>query len=105
MVSARKFTKPGSRRRAHVFRSQFFSDNRVVEYGGELISTEHTAFRNLAHQLNLQLEDANKLSVGGEETYLIDGTLYSEDNLLDIWVNGLYETMKQALKDAPWQPQ
>jgi len=83
----------------------FFSDNRVVEYGGELISTEHNAIRNLAHQLNLELEDVNKLSLGDEETYLIDGTLYSEDNLMDVWVDGLYETMKQALMDAPWQPQ
>src|SRR5210317_4057 len=43
--------------RMHSDRS-FFSDNRVVEYGGEFISTEHTAIRNLAHQLNLSLEDA-----------------------------------------------
>ncbi len=27
--------------------SSFFSDNRVVEWGGELISSEHTAIRNL----------------------------------------------------------
>lgn len=85
--------------------NSFFTGGRVVEYGGEFISTEHTAIRNLAHQLNLHLEDANKLSVGDEETYLIDGVLYSEDQLLDVWVNGLYNTMKQAEKDAPWQPQ
>lgn len=83
----------------------FFSDDRVVEYGGEFISTEHNAIRNLAHQLNLQLEDVNKLSVGDEETYLIEGQLYSEDQLMDVWVGGLYDIMKQALKDAPWQPQ
>jgi len=85
--------------------TDFFSDNRVVEWGGEFISTEHTAIRNLAHQLGLSLEDANKLSVGDEETYLIGGQLYSEANLMDEWVGGLYQTMKQALKDAPWQPQ
>jgi monoamine oxidase len=82
----------------------FFSDNRVVEYGGEFISTEHTAIRNLAHQLGLQLEDANKLSVGDEETYLINNQLYSESDLLDEWAGGLYETMKRAQQDAPWQP-
>jgi len=86
----------------------FFGDksadeNRVVEYGGEFISTEHTAVRNLAHQLGLELEDANKLSLGDEETYLIDGKLYTEDNLMDVWVDGLYDTMKRALQDAPWQ--
>jgi len=83
---------------------EFFSDNRVVEYGGEFISTEHTAIRNLAHQLNLQLEDANKLSLGDEETYLIEGQLYTEADLLDEWVGGLYDIMKRAQQDAPWQP-
>jgi monoamine oxidase len=83
----------------------FFSDDRVVEWGGEFISTEHTAIRNLVHQLGLKLEDANKLSLGEEETYFIGGELYSEADLLDEWVGGLYEVMKQALMDAPWQPQ
>ena len=84
--------------------SSFFSDNRVVEWGGEFISSEHTAIRNLAHQLDLKLEDANRLSVGEEETYSIGGQLYNEHDLLDEWVDGLYDVMKQALKDAPWQP-
>ncbi len=84
--------------------NSFFSDNRVVEWGGELISTEHTAIRNLAHQLNLKLEDVNKLSVGEQETYLIDGQLYSEANLMDEWVGGLYDIFKRAQQDAPWQP-
>ena len=83
----------------------FFSDDRVVEWGGEFISTEHTAIRNLVHQLGLKLEDANKLSLGEEETYFIGGELYSEADLLDEWVGGLYAVMKQALMDAPWQPQ
>jgi monoamine oxidase len=78
---------------------------RMVEYGGEFISTEHTAIRNLAHQLGLKLEDANKLSVGDEETYLIDGKLHSEYELMDVWVKDLYDVMKRALQDAPWQPQ
>ncbi|MCG6888186.1 MAG: FAD-dependent oxidoreductase [Gammaproteobacteria bacterium] len=82
----------------------FFNDNRVVEYGGEFISTEHTAIRNLAHQLGLKLEDANKLSVGEEETYLINDQLYSESDLMDEWAGGLYETMKRAQQEAPWQP-
>jgi monoamine oxidase len=84
--------------------NSFFSDNRVVEYGGEFISTEHTAVRNLAHQLNLQLEDVNKLSLGDEETYLVEGELYTEADLMDEWVGGLYDIMKRAQQDAPWQP-
>ena len=79
--------------------SSYFSDGRVIEYGGEFISTEHNAIRNLAHQLNLQLEDVNKLSLGDEETYLIEGTLYSEEQLMDVWVNDLYDVMKRANDD------
>ncbi len=89
--------------------STTFGDNRPVEFGGEFISTEHTAIRNLAHQLGLQLEDVNKLSVGEEETYRIvnsngQAELYTEADLMDEWVGGLYETMKRAQMDAPWQP-
>ena len=83
--------------------SEFFA-GRAVEYGGEFISTEHTAIRNLAHQLGLQLEDVNKLSLGDEETYLVEGQLYTEADLLDEWVGGLYDIMKRAQLDAPWQP-
>ncbi len=83
---------------------QFFANGRVVEWGGEFISTEHNAIRNLAHQLNLQLEDVNKLSLGDEETYLIEGDMYTEADLMDEWVGGIYDTMKRAQQDAPWQP-
>ena len=84
--------------------SGIFSDDRVIEWGGEFISTEHTAARNLAHQLGLELEDVNKLSLGDEETYLIEGVMYNEHNLLDEWVGGIYDIMKRAQLDAPWQP-
>jgi monoamine oxidase len=84
--------------------SDFFTDGRVVEWGGELISTEHTSLRNLAHQLNLTLEDVNKSSVGEEEVYLIDGVLRSEADLLAEWLGGLYELVKRAQQEAPWQP-
>jgi len=83
--------------------TEFFA-GRPVEYGGEFISTEHTAIRNLAHQLGLELEDVNKLSLGDEETYLVEGQLYTEADLLDEWVGGLYDIMKRAQLDAPWQP-
>ena len=84
--------------------SDYFTGGRVVEWGGELISTEHTSLRNLAHQLNLELEDANKSSVGEEEVYLIDGVLRSEADLLAEWLDGLYELVKRAQQEAPWQP-
>jgi monoamine oxidase len=76
--------------------SDYFTDGRVVEWGGELISTEHTSLRNLAHQLNLGLEDVNKSSVGEEEVYLIDGVLRSEADLLTEWLGGLYELVKHG---------
>lgn len=84
--------------------SDYFTDGRTVEWGGELISTEHTSLRNLAHQLNLELEDVNKSSVGEEEVYLIDDALYSEADLLSEWLGGLYELFKRAQQEAPWQP-
>ena len=84
--------------------SGHFGDDRAVEWGGEFISTEHNAIRNLAHQLNLQLEDVNKLSLGDEETYLIEGELHTEADLMDEWVGGLYDTMKRAQMEAWWQP-
>lgn len=82
----------------------FFADGRVVEWGGELISTEHTALRNLVHQLGLELVDVAKRTAGDEEVYLIDGELYTEHDLLDEWVGGLYELMKREQQRAPWQP-
>jgi len=42
--------------------------------------------------------------IGDEKTCLIDNKLYSKSILLDVWVDGLYEIMKRALQDAPWQP-
>lgn len=82
----------------------FFADGRIVEWGGELISTEHTALRNLTHQLGLELIDVGKNTAGEEEVYLIDDELYTEYDLLDEWVGGLYETAKRAQQRAPWQP-
>jgi monoamine oxidase len=93
-------SRPGGR----IYSNDQFSNGRVIEWGGEFISTEHTALRNLAHQLNLELEDQNKLSVGDEEVYAINGQLYSEANLMDEWVDGLYGSLKDALMAAPWQP-
>ncbi|NVK11373.1 MAG: FAD-dependent oxidoreductase [Gammaproteobacteria bacterium] len=80
-----------------------FSDH-VVEWGGELISTEHTGLRNLCKQLNLQLEDVNKLPENMEETYLVGGQLYTEHDLDREWQGGLYELFKRDQQAAPWQP-
>ena len=82
----------------------YFSDGRIVEWGGELISTEHTVLRNLVHQLNLELIDVGKNTAGEEEVYLIGDDLYNEHDLADEWVGGIYELMKRAQQDAPWQP-
>jgi monoamine oxidase len=82
----------------------YFSDNRIIEWGGELISTEHTALRNLVHQLGLDLVDVGKNTAGEEEVYLIGNTIYNEHDLLDEWVGGIYDLMKRAQQRAPWQP-
>ena len=79
-------------------------DGRVIEWGGELVSTEHTALRNLCNTLSIGLEDANKLPEGMEETYLINGKLYNEHDLDREWQGGLYELFKRDQQAAPWQP-
>lgn len=83
---------------------EYFSDERIVEWGGELISTEHSALRNLVHQLNLELIDVGKNTAGQEEVYLIGNQLYNEHDLLDEWLGGIYELMKREQQRAPWQP-
>jgi len=77
---------------------------RMVELGGELISTEHTALRNLCMSLGVDLEDVNKIPASMEETYLVDGVRYTEHDLAEEWAGGLYNLFKRDEQLAPWQP-
>lgn len=76
----------------------------AVERGGELISTEHNAVRNLANQLGLDVEDVNGNAVpGGSEIYHVNGQHYTEQQLNEEW-RDVYSIFKRAQQDAPWVP-
>ena len=49
-------------------------DGRLVQLGGEVVGTFHTAYRDLARELGLTLVPSFSAS-GGEETWLVDGTV------------------------------
>lgn len=82
----------------------FFDEGMSVERGGELVSTEHSALRNLVNQLGLSLEDVNSGALpGGEELYSLNNAFYREEQLAADW-RQFQSIFKRAEQDAPWQP-
>jgi monoamine oxidase len=82
--------------------TDFFADGQVAEHGGEFISTEHSATRNLARSLGLRLEVANGGELPrGEEIYRIDDEFYTYAEASADWL-----VASKAFKDerhaAPW---
>jgi monoamine oxidase len=82
--------------------TDFFADGQVAEHGGEFISTEHNATRNLARNLGLRLEviDGGELP-GGEEIYRIDGEFYTYAEASADWLVA-WPAFKDELHAAPW---
>ncbi|MCR8922837.1 FAD-dependent oxidoreductase [Dasania sp. GY-MA-18] len=82
----------------------FFDNGMNVERGGELISTEHSATRNLVNALGLTLEDVGGGALpGGEELYYVNNQLYTEAQLEDDW-RDIYPLFGNTESAAPWQP-
>ncbi len=82
----------------------YFDDNMIVERGGEFINTNHSAIRNLCHQLNLKLETVYAGSAGGDEPlFFTNGNLWTEEKLNADW-GYVYESFKRGEVAAPWQP-
>jgi len=82
--------------------TDFFADGQVAEHGGEFISTEHNATRNLARNLGLRLEVTNGGALSaGEEIYRIDGTFYTYAEASDDW-RIAWRAFKDELHAAPW---
>jgi monoamine oxidase len=82
--------------------TDFFADGQVAEHGGEFISTEHNATRNLARNLGLQLEVINGGELpGGEEIYRIDGAFYTYAEASADWLIA-NKAFKDELQAAPW---
>ncbi len=75
----------------------------VVEHGGELISTEHNTVRNLIRNLGLHLEVVNGGALPeGDELYLVDGSLYTEEAATADWAGTVRKAFKDELQAAPW---
>ena len=82
--------------------TDFFADGQVAEHGGEFISTEHNATRNLARNLGLRLEVINGGELpGGEEIYRIDGEFYTYAEASADWLVAS-KAFKDELQAAPW---
>lgn len=82
--------------------TDFFVDGQVAEHGGEFISTEHNATRNLARSLGLRLEVINGGELpGGEEIYRIDGDFYTYAEASADWLIAS-KAFKDELHLAPW---
>jgi monoamine oxidase len=82
--------------------TDFFADGQVAEHGGEFISTEHNATRNLARNLGLRLEVINGGELpGGEEIYRIDGEFYTYAEASADWLVA-WPAFKDELHAAPW---
>jgi monoamine oxidase len=82
--------------------TDFFADGQVAEHGGEFISTEHSATRNLARSLGLRLEVANGGELpGGEEIYRIDDEFYTYAEASADWLVAS-KAFKDELHAAPW---
>lgn len=82
----------------------FFADNMHAELGGQLISSEQRAIRQLCHSLGVVLEDV-WIDNSREETYLLNGQHVSAAAMQDQWVNDrYYQIFKTGLRNAPWAP-
>jgi monoamine oxidase len=82
--------------------TDFFADGQVAEHGGEFISTEHNATRNLARNLGLRLEVINGGELpDGEEIYRIDDDFYTYAEASADWLIAS-KAFKDELHAAPW---
>jgi monoamine oxidase len=81
---------------------KYFDQGQIVEHGGEFISSEHRAVRNLAHELGLSLVDlrANQPR-GTEEIYWVRGQKYTFAQMLKDYGH-VYPALAAAAKAAPF---
>lgn len=71
-----------------------FDDGQIIEHGGELIDTGHTAIRRLARDLGLDLDDVLRAEQRGTtELYYFDGAAYTIDDAVADFA-GVYEALQ-----------
>jgi monoamine oxidase len=74
----------------------FFDDGQIVENGGEFISSEHTAIRDLAVEMGLELVDVRAAQKPGtEELYYVHGERYTYREMLRDYAH-VYPKIKAA---------
>jgi monoamine oxidase len=79
-----------------------FEDGVVVEHGGQLVNTEHTAVRSLAARLGLRLvEVSGGAYEGWVDRYWIDGADYRYEEANADW-GEVWRAMRDALRAAPY---
>ncbi len=74
----------------------FFDDGQIAENGGEFISSEHSAIRGLASELELKLVDVRAAqTLGTQEVYYVRGERYTYREMLADYAQ-VYPKIKAA---------
>jgi monoamine oxidase len=80
----------------------FFDEGQIIEHGGEFISSEHTALRNLARELDLPLVNLRAAQPHRtEEIYYVHGEKYTWNEMLHDYAQ-IYPAIAAAAKAAPF---
>ncbi len=79
-----------------------FDQGQIAEHGGELIDQGHTAFRHLAHELGLNLDNLLRAEKNGTDTfYYFNGAPYSYAQAVDD-LNGVYQKLHRDVVAASY---
>ena len=81
---------------------RFFDEGQFIEHGGEFISSEHTAMRALARELELPLVNQRAGSPAGtDEVYWVHGSVYTVPEMLADY-KPIYPAIAAANAAAPF---
>jgi len=79
-----------------------FDDGQIVERGGELIDQGHTAIRQLAQELRLDLDNLLQAEKNGTDPfYYFDGQPYTYAQAVDD-LNGVYQKLHRDVSEASY---
>ncbi len=79
-----------------------FADGQIAEHGGELIDQGHTATRQLAQELGLNLDNLLQAEQNGTDPfYYFDGAPYTYAQAVDD-LNGIYQKLHRDVSDASY---
>jgi monoamine oxidase len=75
-----------------------FDQNQIAEHGGEFIDTGHLEIRNLAAELDLELDDVLNPPTNAKERYFFDGRSYSLATATSDW-KPFYDTIQKQQEE------